>query len=97
MSGFFAKLLILDVLVKEGLFGLALAGAAAVIAGLYFYFLWLKEMYFREPDAEFAGTTITVPWTSRLVLLLGMVAIVAMGVFMGPFLSWAEQAAAALR
>ena len=96
MSGFFAKLLILDALVKEGLFGLAIMGAIAVIIGLYFYFLWLKEMYFREPDPVFEGTTISVPWTSRLVLLIGMVAMVAMGVFMGPFLEWAEAAAASL-
>ena len=96
MSGFFAKFLVLKALVDQGLTWMAFVGAGAVIVGLYFYFLWMKEMYFREPEPDLAGVPVAVPWTSRLALIVGMAGMVVMGVFMGPFYAWAERAAAAL-
>lgn len=96
MSGFFAKFLVLKALVDQGLTWMAFVGAGAVVIGLYFYFLWMKEMYFGEPDAELAAAPVVVPWTSRVALVIGMVGMVAMGIFMGPFYAWAEKAAAAL-
>ena len=96
MSGFFAKFLVLKALVDQGLTPLAFLGAGAVIVGLYFYFVWMKEMYFKEPDPELDAGPIHVPLSSRLALIAGMIGMVGMGVFMGPFHTWAEQAAAAL-
>ncbi len=96
MSGFFAKFLVLKALVDEGLYAMAFVGAGAVIVGLYFYFLWLKEMYFREPDDDLASTPVAVPWSSRVALIIGIAGMVGMGVYMGPFHAWAESAADAL-
>ena len=95
MSGFFAKFLILRALVNEQLMILAVIGALMVIVGLYFYFLWIKEIYFKDAD-EGAPTTIPIPASSRLVLWIGIVAMIAMGIFMWPFHEWAADAAKAL-
>lgn len=96
MSGFFAKFLVLKALVDQGLVGMAFLGAGAVIVGLYFYFLWMKEMYFKEPEPELEASPIHVPWSSRLALVIGILGMVGMGIFMSPFHTWAEEAAKAL-
>jgi NADH-quinone oxidoreductase subunit N len=96
MAGFFGKFLILAAVVDKGLVVLAFIGAAAVIVSLYFYLLWIKEMYLRPPQEGKAYPTIAIPGVTRFVLYLGMAAIVVMGVYMGPFYEWAHTAAQSL-
>ncbi len=93
LAGFFGKFLILAAVVDKGLFVLAFIGAGAVIVSLYFYMLWIKEMYIREPVEGHAYPAIHVPGVTRVVLWIGMVAMLVMGVVMGPFYEWAHDAA----
>jgi len=103
LSGFFGKLLILRSVVEGarsadlvGLYVLAFVGAAGVAVSLYFYLRWIRELYFEEPEPLAADVPIRVgPW-ARAVLVVGIVAMLAMGIFMGPFYEWAESAARSL-
>jgi len=96
MSGFVAKLLVLRAVVDKGLWLLAAFGAAAVIVSLYFYLLWIKEMYFHDPEGGEARRPIAVAPATRILLWAGMLGMVLMGVVFGPFYSWARGAAQAL-
>jgi NADH-quinone oxidoreductase subunit N len=93
LSGFFGKFLILSALVQAGLLELAFVGALGVAVSLYFYLLWIRQMYVREPDPRLPDAPIRVGPFAGAVLAVGMAAMLAMGVFMGPFYSWAEWAA----
>ena len=96
MSGFFAKFLVLRALVDRGMFVLAFLGAAAVVAGLYFYFLWIRTIYFKPLDDDMPATPIRVGLAATIVLVIGIVAMVGMGIYPGPFHDWALEAAKSL-
>jgi len=93
MSGFFGKFLILFAAVDKGLYVLAFVGALAVIVSLYFYMLWIKEMYIKAPDETSKPDHIPVTPLVRTVLWISMLAMLLMGVYMGPFYSWVSKAA----
>lgn len=95
-GGFFAKFLVLGVLVQEGHYALAFLGALLVVVGLYFYFLWLRDIWFREPDPTLGPDHIHVPLPSRIAIGVGIAAMLGLGIFMGPFYEWAAQASRAL-
>jgi NADH-quinone oxidoreductase subunit N len=103
LSGFFGKFLILKSVVdvatahgSAGFFALAFVGAAGVVVSLYFYLAWIARMYFRSPEPEGGEAPVRVgPWAGA-VLILGIAAMLGMGVFMGPFYEWATDAAASL-
>jgi NADH-quinone oxidoreductase subunit N len=102
LAGFFGKFLILKSLVDAagavgwGLFALAFLGAAGVAVSLFFYLRWIREMYFEDPEPLLADEQIQVgPWAGT-VLVVGITAMLGMGVYMGPFYDLARMAAAAL-
>jgi NADH-quinone oxidoreductase subunit N len=99
LSGFFGKFLILKSLIVDGstgFFVLAFLGSVGVVVSLYFYLLWIKQIYVVEPLADRDAPAIRVGASSRVVLALGIAAMLVMGVFQGPFYEWARQAAASL-
>ena len=96
MSGFFAKFLVLRALVDHGMYVLAFLGAAAVVAGLYFYFLWIRAIYFKPPDPDMPAARIRVGPAAMIVLVVGIVAMLGMGVYPGPFYDMALEAAKSL-
>jgi NADH-quinone oxidoreductase subunit N len=99
LSGFFGKFLVLKALVADGSTGcfvLAFLGAAAVAVSLYFYLLWIKQMFVVEAPVPEADVRIRVGGWSRAVLVVGILAMLVMGVFMGPFYDWAQSGAASL-
>lgn len=103
LSGFFGKFLILRAVIEGAasqhlveLWVLAFIGAAGVVVSLYFYLKWIRELYFEEPEPIVADVPIRVnPWAC-VVLVVGLVAMLGMGIFMGPFYEWAEAAARSL-
>ncbi|MDJ0973893.1 MAG: NADH-quinone oxidoreductase subunit N [Planctomycetota bacterium] len=102
MSGFFGKFLILRAAVNEGMVFIAFVGAVGVVISLYFYLLWIKEMYFKAPregaEAVKAGSLKPVPVSvpALVVLVIGIIGMLGMGIAMGPFYDWAAQAAESL-
>lgn len=100
LSGFFSKFLVLSAVIGQAqahpvLWVLAWVGALGILISLYFYLLWILEMYFKDPEPAFVGTAVRVPGAAQAVLWVGLVAMVGMGVFMGPVFGWAERAALA--
>jgi NADH-quinone oxidoreductase subunit N len=95
MSGFFGKFLILYAAVGSDLYVLAFIGALAVIVSLYFYMLWIKEMYIKPADETSKPDHIPVTPLVRTVLWIGMAAMLLMGLYMGPFYGWVSKAASA--
>lgn len=98
LGGFFGKFLIFRAVVDKGTvtaYFLAFIGAAGVVISLYYYLSVVKRLYMVEPKPEAAGP-IAVPSGLRAVLLVCLAGIFLLGFLMAPFLSVAEQAAAAL-
>lgn len=101
LSGFFSKFLVLSSVIAKAdahpiLWVLASVGAVGILISLYFYLLWILEMYFKDPQPGVAEVPVRVPGSASLVLWIGLLAMLGMGVFMGPLHSWAERAAHAL-
>lgn len=103
LSGFFGKFLVLRAVLDgaaaahlTGLYALAFAGAAGVAVSLYLYLKWIREMYFEAPPPLVADVPIRVGGWAMTVLVVGLVAMLAMGVVQGPFYDLARSAAESL-
>jgi NADH-quinone oxidoreductase subunit N len=98
LSGFFGKFLVLNAVILRAdthpiLWVVAGVGAVGILFSLYFYLLWILEMYFKPPEPALEGYGVGVPAPASAVLWVGIAAMLAMGIFMGPFYDWAERAA----
>jgi len=100
LAGFFGKFLVFKAVIGRGgpvAIGLALVGAAGVVISLYYYLCVVKRLYMQEPNGSMPeGTSFPVSPAMRLVLWACLIGIFVLGIFMGPFVSVAESAAAAL-
>ncbi len=96
LSGFFGKFLILSSVMEKHLVALAVVGALGVAVSFYFYLLWIRELFVKPPEPMLEDVGVPVaPW-ARVVLAIGIIAMLGMGIFMGPFYAWAETAARSL-
>ena len=84
LAGFFGKFLLLMAALREGFFWLAVIGGAAVVISLYYYLSLVKTMYADPPKDS---TPIEVRPVMRLALLVCLAAILAIGIYQGPFLN----------
>ncbi len=96
LSGFFGKFLILSSVMSKQLFALGVIGALGVAVSFYFYLLWIRELFVTPPEPLLEDSTVEVDPYARVVLAVGIAAILLMGVWMGPFYRLAETAAQAL-
>lgn len=101
LSGFFSKFLVLNAVIARAdahplLWVLAGVGALGILLSLYFYLLWILEMYFKPPDPTLEASGVRVPRAAAAVVWIGVLAMLAMGVAMGPVYGWAERAARSL-
>lgn len=90
LAGFFAKYLILSVLVREGGILLALVGAVNVVISLYYYLVIVRGVYLEAPSS---GTSpIIVSKASKIALIAVLGALVFLGFFQGPLFDLARLA-----
>jgi NADH-quinone oxidoreductase subunit N len=83
-AGFIGKLLIFEVALKQGHFGLVLIGCVTVAAGFYYYFKVIRAMYWQQPTEE---TPIPVSaLTKWLIIILGA-GILIFGIYPAPLLA----------
>lgn len=83
-AGFIGKLLIFEVALKQGHFGLVLIGCVTVAAGFYYYFKVIRAMYWQQPSEE---TPIPVSaLTKWLIIILGG-GILIFGIYPAPLLA----------
>ncbi len=89
LAGFFGKFTLLMAAVQSGFVWLALIAAGNIIIALYYYLKVAKCVYVDTPRNT---SPIAVSLPMRLVLGFAMMAIIAIGIFQGPFLDAAMTA-----
>ncbi len=90
LGGFIAKFYLFAAVVKEGLIWLAVIGILMAIVSMYYFLLVIKRIYLMEPVVE---EKITLEPTTKLMLYGVNIAIIALGVYPGPFTDWFVQIA----
>lgn len=93
LAGFFGKFLIFLAAVRNGAMGLAFLGAVLVAVSLYYYLNLVRIMYF---DKNLDETTVTVPNSSKTVLIILSAGIIIAGLWQAPFFNAALAAAKSL-
>ncbi len=89
--GFWAKLLVLQATIDAGFLWLAILAVITAIIGLFYYLRVVWVMYFEEPE-EGSELAPVEDMPFRVVLSLNGLALLAMGLYWGPFLGWCQQA-----
>ena len=93
LAGFFGKFLILLAAVREGLGWLALLGALAVAVSLYYYLSVVRVMYVEESSR---GGPIALSPLAKTILTCLILALLVLGLWQTPFLTFAHAAARSL-
>jgi len=83
-AGFTGKLLIFEVALKQGHYGLVTIGCITVAAGFYYYFKVVRAMYWQQPAEE---TAIPVTGTVKFLIAILGAAILIAGIYPSPLLS----------
>ena len=83
-AGFIGKLLVFEVAIKQGHYGLVALGCVTVAAGFYYYFKVIRAMYWQQPAEE---TPIRVTFTVKLLIAVLGAGILAFGIYPAPLLS----------
>jgi NADH-quinone oxidoreductase subunit N len=92
--GFLAKLQVLKAVIRADALWLALIGGLFAVVGAFYYLRVIKVMYFDEPLGN--APLLTQPDTSfRLVLAANVLALIGLGIFGGPLMTWCLSAVAA--
>ncbi|MBK8285901.1 MAG: NADH-quinone oxidoreductase subunit NuoN [Ahniella sp.] len=93
--GFLAKLEVLKAAVQGGSLWLALIAGVCAVIGAFYYLRVIKVVYFDEPKTK---EVLVAPddVVFRTVLGLNALALVALGLFGGPLISWCQRAVAGI-
>ena len=83
-AGFMGKLLIFEVALKQGHYGLVLIGCVTVAAGFYYYFKVIRAMYWMQPAEE---TPIRVTPTVKFLIAILSAGVLALGIYPAPVLA----------
>lgn len=83
-AGFIGKLLIFEVALNQGHYGLVLLGCVTVAAGFYYYFKVIRAMYWQQPAEE---GPIPVSLTVKLLIAFLGAGILAFGIYPAPILA----------
>jgi len=83
-AGFIGKLLIFEVALNQGHYGLVMLGCVTVAAGFYYYFKVIRAMYWQQPAEE---GPIPVSFTVKLLIAFLGAGILAFGIYPAPILA----------
>lgn len=83
LAGFFGKFTLLMAVVQNGFVWLALIAAVNIVISVYYYLMVVKKIYV-DPSPHTSPIAVSLPM--QLLLAFAMVAIIAIGIFQGPFL-----------
>lgn len=89
LGGFFGKFYVLWSGVKAGLLWLVVIGVLNVITSLYYYLKIVKAMYLDKPAED---AVLRVSSSQKAFQYFSIVGILALGIFQGPFVRFAESA-----
>ncbi|MBI3609821.1 MAG: NADH-quinone oxidoreductase subunit N [Nitrospirae bacterium] len=93
-AGFIAKFYIFMAAVNVHLTWLAVLGVIFTAVSAYFYLKVVMVMYMKEPDEE---VHLAAPPAVVMVLAVAAVAVLLLGIYPGPFLDYAQNAALKIR
>ena len=83
LAGFFGKFTLLMAVINRGLVWLALIAGVNIVISLYYYLMIVKRIYAQGPrDSSFIPVSLEMRW----ILAIGIMGIIAIGIFQGPFL-----------
>jgi NADH-quinone oxidoreductase subunit N len=99
LAGFFGKFLLLKAVIAQGgghpgYYCLAFTTLAGVVISLYYYFGVIRAVYFSKEAADLSPITLSAP--AKLCVWICLAGIFGLGLFPGPVLSLAEEAAKVL-
>jgi NADH-quinone oxidoreductase subunit N len=94
LSGFIGKFTVFSAAVSAGQPGLALVGVLTGVISVGYYLRVLREAFFRGEDT--GGPTIPVTPALRFIIVTSLVMTFVIGLYPGPFLDMARQAAQAI-
>jgi NADH-quinone oxidoreductase subunit N len=91
LFGFWAKALVLEAAIHAHMLWLTIVGIVFAIIGLYYYLHVIKVMYFDQP-AEGSVLQSKSDAPLRVMLSLNALALLVLGLYWGPLLSWCRHA-----
>ena len=92
-AGFMGKLYLFSAAVHSDLVWLVVVGVINSVLSAYYYVKVIRIMYMERPESEERVTTAYVPQVAMYIAGIG---ILALGIFPGPLIDFAEAAAAVL-
>jgi len=92
--GFLAKLQVLKAVMRADALWLALVAGVCAVIGAFYYLRVIKVMYFDQPVGN-APVLADADIGFRLVLSGNVLALIVLGIFGGPLLTWCLNAVAA--
>ena len=97
-SGFFAKFYVIEAVIEERSFGLAIVAMLAAVIGAFLYLriltkIWLTDLETDDKDQN----TITIPKQVSFVLLLATIVTLFLGIWPEPLVEIAQRAVPLLR
>nr|WP_240624016.1 NADH-quinone oxidoreductase subunit NuoN [Ahniella affigens] len=93
--GFLIKLEVLMAAINGKFLWLALIAGAFAVVGAFYYLRVIKVVYFDAPKSD-AALVVPNDWVFRTVLGLNVLALIGLGLFGGPLLSWCQRAVAGI-
>jgi NADH-quinone oxidoreductase subunit N len=93
LAGFMGKLFIFIAAFQAGLYGLLAVAVVAVVISIYYYFGWIRAVFFSNwvsTDGETAPARASAPVGVLAGLMLGLLALatVVLGFYQGPLGQW---------
>jgi NADH-quinone oxidoreductase subunit N len=93
VAGFWAKLYVFWAAIERGMYGLVLLGAILTVVALYYYLLVARRMYIEAPVNT---APVRVPALLSIGIGLCAFAVIAIGLYPGPWVALALRVAATL-
>jgi NADH-quinone oxidoreductase subunit N len=91
LAGFMGKFFVFAAAMQQGLWPLAVIGVLNSIVGLYYYLNVIKVAYLNRSEQE--HEPLPAPRGAAAAIIVCLAGVVALGVWAGPWLDWATQAA----
>lgn len=88
--GFWAKLEVIKAALAGGYTWLAILSVVAAVVGAFYYLRIIRAMFFEEPKSE--APRLHADSHLRIVFTINAMALLVMGVFAEPIISWCRQA-----
>ena len=83
LGGFIAKLFLLFAAFQAGLYTLLFISICGVVISIYYYFIWIREVFFSVESGDQNNPTVEFSTADSVVLAIVVIAIVLVGVYPG--------------